>query len=104
MNQVECGRNAVWGGCEACLINSHFQISDQSSYQVLLPPRACTRHEAAAASRARAAAPPARAAVSSSTETESIASHPRARGPPSTGALELARAAWRGSAPAHRRP
>ena len=25
MNQVECGRNAVWGGCEACLINSHFQ-------------------------------------------------------------------------------
>ena len=25
MNQVECGRNAVWGGCEKCLINSHFQ-------------------------------------------------------------------------------
>ena len=25
MNQVECGRNAVWGGCEECLINSHFQ-------------------------------------------------------------------------------
>ena len=25
MNQVECGRNAVWGGFEECLINSHFQ-------------------------------------------------------------------------------
>jgi hypothetical protein len=25
MNQVECGRIAVWGGCEECLINSHFQ-------------------------------------------------------------------------------
>ena len=25
MNQVECGRNAVWGGCEESLINSHFQ-------------------------------------------------------------------------------
>ena len=25
MNQDECGRNAVWGGCEECLINSHFQ-------------------------------------------------------------------------------
>ena len=25
MNQVECGRNEVWGGCEESLINSHFQ-------------------------------------------------------------------------------
>ena len=25
MNRVGCGRNAVWGGCEECLINSHFQ-------------------------------------------------------------------------------
>ena len=27
MNRVGCGRNAVWGGCEECLINSHFQSS-----------------------------------------------------------------------------
>ena len=25
MNRVGCGRNAVWGGCEESLINSHFQ-------------------------------------------------------------------------------
>ena len=25
MKRVGCGRNAVWGGCEECLINSHFQ-------------------------------------------------------------------------------
>ena len=30
MNQVECGRNAVWGGCEECLINSHFQSTGRS--------------------------------------------------------------------------
>ena len=28
MNQVECGRNAVWGGCEESLINSHFQFTE----------------------------------------------------------------------------
>ena len=45
MNRVGCGRNAVWGGCEECLINSHFQSPTRSFPTHLSANLVCSRIE-----------------------------------------------------------